>query len=758
MHAKSYRFSEYGYEHDNDYDNDNDPEPPMRRLLLLFLLCCVTLPGLAREPAHPRIGLVLSGGGARGAAHVGVLKVLEELRIPISAIAGTSMGALVGGVYASGMSAPEMERRLTGVDWDDLLLDDPPRQDWPIRRKLRDVQTPVDLSFGVDQGKVRLPGGALAGQKVELFFSDLLRGSEALRSFDDLPIPFRAVATNLENGDPRVFDSGPLPQVLRASMSVPGVFAPVELQGTLYVDGGLVRNLPVDVARRMGVDLVIAVNLGGSYLPREELHSVIGVMAQMLAILTEQNVKQSLQELRPGRDILIAPDLGSIGSSDFSRVAEAIGAGEAAGRAAAARLRHLSLSPADYAAWRARRDRSATDRAPIAAVEVTGLTHVNPDLFAPLVDHQQGRPLDRERLKTDIQAIYGRADFANLNYDLDPLDGTNRLLIQAHEKPWGPGYFELGFGAASDFKGDERFGLRASYRRTWINRLGAEWFTTAQIGDAMGLYSEFFQPFTVARTAFVVPGIGIGSTPLSVFRNGTRISEYNLLRSALGLDLGATLAGGNAELRVGLSLGTVTPERDTGEPVLTEHSVNESGPRASLRYDTLDSPVLPREGQRLTLELRAPEPALGADLGYRRAAARWTGAVSRGDHTLVGRAELGRGFGAPMPYYDQFALGGFMHLSGYAEDELRGNQVAFGSLAYYRRLPDLTPSWARGLYVGGSLEAGSLEETDPLYTQPGSRFAGSLFVGLDTLIGPAYLALGLTGDGEGTGYIMIGFP
>ena len=194
----------------------------MRRLFLFLLLCAFALPGLAREAGHPRIGLVLSGGGARGAAHVGVLKVLEELRIPISAIAGTSMGALVGGTYASGLSPEEMERRLTTADWDVLFVDEPPREDWPIRRKDQGMRPTWDFSLGVNAKGVQLPKGALAGQKVELFFADLVKGADGVRNFDDLPIPFRAVATDLEDGGMKVFDSGPLPEVMRASMSVPG--------------------------------------------------------------------------------------------------------------------------------------------------------------------------------------------------------------------------------------------------------------------------------------------------------------------------------------------------------------------------------------------------------------------------------------------------------------------------------------------------------------------------------------------------------
>jgi len=736
----------------------------MRCWLLLLLCCITTLPGFAADAPHPRIGLVLSGGGARGAAHVGVLKVLEELRIPISAIAGTSMGALVGGVYAGGMSAAEMERRLTTADWDNLLLDDPPRQTWPIRRKQLDLQPSVDLTVGLDKGRIKLPGGALAGQKVENFFSALIAGTEAVPTFDDLPIPFRAVATDLEDGGMKVFDAGPLPEVMRASMSVPGVFAPVEIGKHIYVDGGLVRNLPVDVARRMGVDLVIAVNLGDTLLPRDRLQSVVGVMTQMLAILIQANVEDSLAQLRPDEDILISPDLGSISSSDFKRAAEAIRRGAAAARAAAPALQRLSLSPAAYAAWRAARAQSTTDEAPIAAVEIAGLTRVNPALFAPLAAHQQGQPLDRARLESDIQTLYGLGDFKNINYDLNPLSAAspsgdrNRLLIRAHEKPWGPGYLSFGLGVSTDFKGDDRYGLRATYRRPWINRLGGEWLTTAQIGNLMGVHSEFYQPLAVDRRFFVAPSLSIGMAPLSVFKLGTRIASYELVRDAIGLDLGSTLPGGNAELRIGAFLGTATPKRDTGFPEIPEQSMNESGLRVAFRYDTLDSATLPRRGNRVVLDLRAPEPVMGADLDFQRVSGHWTAAYSIGVHTLVSRAEFGAGFGDEMPYYDQFALGGFQRLSGYAVDELRGDRMAFGSLTYYYRLTQLKLPLTRGVYVGGSLEVGTLEDTEPALTAPGTRFGSSLFLGVDTVIGPAYLGIGISGEGDGTGYISIGWP
>ncbi len=733
----------------------------MRRLFLLLLLLLplwgMTLPAVARDASHPRIGLVLSGGGARGAAHVGVLKVLEELRIPITAIAGTSMGALVGGVYASGVAPAEMERRLTTANWDELFVDEPPRQNWPIRRKDQGLRPTWDFSLGVNEKGVQLPRGALAGQKVELFFADLVQGADGVRSFDDLPIPFRAVATDLEDGGMKVFDSGPLPEVMRASMSVPGLFAPVAIDNHLYVDGGLVRNLPVDVARKMGVDLVIAVNLGSGYLPREDLGSVVGVLGQMIAILTEQNVQRSLKELRKGKDVLIVPDLGDITSSGFSRAADAIKTGEVAARAAAPQLKRLSLSPEAYAVWRAGRPAPATDAAPIAVVDVQGFKRVNPEVFAPLIAHQEGRPLDRHRLEADIQDLYGSGDYDGINYRIEQRDGKEVLVVAATEKSHGPGYLSFGLNFSSDFQGDNFIGIRGTYRRTWINSLGAEWLATAQIGNVLDLYTEFYQPLRVDRAWFVAPYAGIGRAPLNVFRDGNRIARYDLTRAVAGIDLGATL-GDYAELRVGVSGGSADMALDTGDPSLPEGQDNESGLRAAFRYDTLDSAFVPRQGNRLTLDLFSPQPTLGAANSYNRLEGNWSGAWSFGNHTLVGRARLGGTLGGDLPYYDEFAVGGLFDLPGYATGELRAGQIAYGGLAYFHRLSTLKPPIGRGVYAGVSLEGADLQDSFQGLTPSGTRFGSSVFLGADTWLGPAYFGLGVNGDGDAAAYLQLGKP
>ena len=735
----------------------------MRRLLLLLFVGLMALGGLtpvaqAGDATYPRIGLVLGGGGARGAAHVGILKVFEEMRIPIHAIVGTSMGSLVGGIYASGVSPEEMERRLTAMDWNQLFVDDSPREDWPIRRREQSMQPEFDFTIGVKDGKVQLPGGAIAGQKVQLFFSDMVRDADGIDDFDDLPIPYRAVATDLEDGGMKVFDSGPLPEVMRASMSVPGIFTPTVIDDRIYVDGGLVRNVPIDVVRRMGVDVVIAINVGGGYLPRDQLQSIIGVMGQMVAILTEQNVQRSLKEIRPGKDILITPDLGDIGSGDFDRAGDAIKVGEAAARAAAPQLRHLSVSPEAYAAWRASHPSAVPDTAPIDEVSVEGLTWVNPALFKPLVDAQEGRPLDPDKLDKEIERLYGRGDFQNINYHLDRSGGKNRLVINATEKPWGPGYLSFDLGFSTDFKGDGLFGMRATYRRTWINSLGAEWFTTLQVGKPSEFYTEFYQPFSVDRSAFIAPSLGIFQSPVNVFKDGGRIARYDLTRSTFALDLGGTLFDGNAELRLGAMLSAATVSLDTGDPSLPDGTNNETGLRASFIYDTLDSAFAPRQGNRIALGLRSPQPAMGAEVSFNRATADWAGAYTFGANTLVGRAELGSALGADMPYYDQFPLGGFQHLSGYATDQFRANQLVFGSLTYYRLLTTLPPPLGRGVYFGASLEAGDLRDTVQALGDPGTLFGASVFLGADTWLGPAYFGLGVTGDGDGAAYLMLGKP
>ncbi|WP_295442161.1 patatin-like phospholipase family protein [uncultured Thiodictyon sp.] len=714
---------------------------------------------------RPRIGLVLSGGGARGSAHIGVLKVLEKMRIPVDVVVGTSMGSLVGGSYAAGLSPQELERRVTEVNWDTLFNDDPPRKEWPARRKQASANPTWDFTVGVHNGKLKLPPGAISGEQVQLFFNDLVKGAETVQTFDQLPIPFRAIATNLENGEMHVFDHGPLPVAMRASMSVPTLFAPMQWDGNLYVDGGLVRNLPIDVARDMGVDVIIAVNLGSGYLPRDELGSIVGVTGQMIAILTEQNVKVSLKQIDPARDVLIVPDLGDITSSDFNRAKEAIETGVTAADKMKAKLARYSVSEAEYAAWQQTRFGPGHPAEHIGDVRIEGLVRVNPEVFDGLVAEQKDRLLNRARLTQDIEKIYGRGDFERISYRFQPTKGGRDLLIvNAVEKSWGPGYLGLGLGLSSDYKGDGIFGLRVTYDQTWVNRLGAEWSTDLTLGNAPRLYTEFYQPLDLDRSAFVAPFLDLNQTLESMFQGKQRIARYDVTRARIGTDLGTTLHG--TEVRAGLYLGQTRVNLDTGAPALPNAKITDSGVRGRLLYDTLDSAGAPRFGTRISLELLNPLTEMGANLSYTRAMLHYDTAYSEGLNTLALKLKGGASFGTQMPYYDQFPLGGFLNLSGYANDQFRANNMAFGALIYYRKIASLSPPIGRGLYLGASLEAGWLSvgaATNPntgqrvVLSKEATRISGSVFFGSDTWIGPAYLGLGINGSG-GTVYVLIGRP
>jgi len=737
-----------------------------------FLLACVLLLAALSTPSagrttddRPRIGLVLSGGGARGAAHVGVLKVLEELRIPIDAVVGTSMGSLVGGGYASGLSPDEMERRIVAVDWSELFTDDPPREHWPIRRKAEAANPSWDFSVGLKNGEVHLPKGTMSGQKVQLFFADLVKNADRIDNFDDLAIPFRAVATNLENGTMEVFSSGSLAEAMRASMSVPGLFTPMEINGRIYVDGGLVRNLPIDVARGLGVDVIIAVNLGSSYLPREQLSTIVGVAGQMIAILTEQNVEESLRQLDPEKDVLIVPDLGDMGSGDFDESRSAIALGERAARAASPRLRHYSLGESEYESWQdsrsARRD-PPVDR--IDEVRISGTKHVNPEIFSSLDTLIGERRVDQDQVAAEIQRVYASRDFERISYRFDTGEGKNLLIVDALEKSWGPGYVSLGLGLRSDNEGENVYGLRASYRRPWLNDRGAEWSSALTVGNETRFYTELYQPFSVEHPGFVVPYVELGSAPLSVFVGDNRIARYDILRARVGADIGAN-TGESSMLRGGLYFGSSKADLDTGDKQLDGRVRWDSGFRAEFLHDTLDSTYAPSRGDMFRLELAAPLEALGAESEYSRLGASWIHAKRIGDDRLVGMLRGGTSFGAVMPYYEQFAHGGFLNLSGYAFDQFRGNDSVLGGLIYYRKIADLTPPLGRGLYLGGSMEIGRQwnalvrGETQVLRLNPTkTRYGGSLFFAADTWLGPFYVAWGLSGEGNSTVYVLLGQP
>jgi NTE family protein len=343
-------------------------------LCLVFIVCLVSVPveATADQPiplARPRIGLVLSGGGARGIAHIGVIKVLEEMKIPIDCVAGTSMGAIVGGLYASGYSPAEMEKIVTGIEWNEAFKDKPSPQELSFRRKQDAADYMIDFDLGFKNGHFQIPKGLIQGQNLNMILKYMLFHTEDIHDFNKLNIPFRAVAADIETGNPVVLQSGELVKAIRASMSIPAVFAPVEIDGKILVDGGIANNIPVDVVRQMGADVLIVVDIGTPLRTRENLVSTVSISSQVMTILIQRNSMEQIAKLRPG-DIHIAPLLGDIGTGDFLRAPESLMIGQAKARSMKPLLQRLSLDEKDYHAYLVRQRKSPPEQPKIDYVRI----------------------------------------------------------------------------------------------------------------------------------------------------------------------------------------------------------------------------------------------------------------------------------------------------------------------------------------------------------------------------------------------------
>ena len=717
------------------------------------VLVCVSFAVSAAE--RPRTCLVLSGGGARGAAHIGVLKVLEEYRVPIDCIAGTSMGALVGAAYSTGFSVSEMETLVTDLSTDVLFKERPPRQELSVRRKQEDQLNLVGPEIGVRDGEFFLQKGFASGVQLETVLRKLSR-ARGYQRFDELPIPFRAVATDLVTGHLVVFGEGDLANVMRASMSVPGFIAPTEIGDMLLIDGGLTNNLPVNIAREMRADVIIAVNLGTPLLKRDQLGSIVGVSAQMIFILTEQNVQASIATLT-GRDVLIEPELGDYSFGDFDHMSKTIPIGEAAARKKLGFLRRLTVSPEEYAAHRAKqRAHPPQDMKIVDAIRFDDLRRVNPLYLATLLDTKTGVPVDPAVLDSDLRRLYGTGDFESINYRLADEDGKHVLAIQAVEKAWGPGYLRFGVGLSYDYEGDSYFQLLASYRRTWLNRLGLEWRTDLQLGRTTGIASELYQPLAVNGVFFVAPRIEAQQQLLDIYEGNRRLARFLFRHTRVGVDLGTQFTR-FGETRIGLVKGVLDARVQTGPPDANLDLVRQGAFTAKVFFDQFDSTSFPRSGFAGRVEVFGSRPGLGAQDDYTKYWAIADAAHSVGDNTFMLGGAIGRRSGrAALPEYDLFSWGGFLHLSGYPTGALVGDDLQFARFMYYRKLARQT--LLEGVYAGFSLEAARMR--GPLVPDNPTDWikAGAVFLGLDTPLGPLYIGVGRASPGFNALYLYLGKP
>ncbi len=726
------------------------------RFVASLCMCALLIAApLRAAESELRIGLVLSGGGARGAAHVGVLKLLDDLGVRVDAIAGTSMGAVVGGLYASGLSGREIEQIMTSVNWADAFRDRPPRTELTFRRKAEDQNFLVKLPLGLRGGKFLLPKALVQGQKLNQILRRLTLPVANIRNFDELPTRFRALATDLETGAPVVLRDGDLALAMRASMSAPGLFAPVEIGGRLVVDGGLSANLPVDVAHALDVDILIVVDVGFPLQSRRELQSVTNITNQMLAILVRHNSDEQRAKLTT-KDVIIDPALGQASSFDFSALRNAIEIGATAAERSRPRLAALASDPSSYASWLAARTQRRGALPRIDYVKVAGSAQGYDPVLHAFFDDFIGQPLDPARLSRAVTELYGQGNLETLDYQLETSGSRTGIALDAQRNSWGPNYVRFGLNLQDDFSGNTSFNAAARFKLAELNRRGAEWIWDLQLGGRPHIATEWYQPLDLQSRWFLLPRAKFEVSNLPQLQGQKRVAEYRVHTYEVGLDLGRQLSNWG-ELRAGVQRVKGYTRVRIGDPGLAAGHFDVREWFARFSFDKLDDVNFPRHGESFTLEWNGERTDLGSSAGANLLKADWLLARSRGRNTGVLWMSAGANLTSNPQIRTLFPLGGFLNLSGLAPDSIAGRHFAVARGLYFRQIGRGGEGFLNvPTYAGLSLELGNVWDSRHEITVASARRNASLFLGLDTLLGPVYLGSGFDSKGDTAFYLFLG--
>lgn len=723
-------------------------------ILLLSHLCrCETVNAADDKPneRRPKIGLALSGGAAFGIAHVGVLKALEELQIPIDYVAGTSMGAVVGGLYCSGRSPEEIDDWIRHADWDFLLSDSIPRESESFRTKQRRFDTNQGIAFNVSREGLKLPAGLIRGRNIMATLRELTIPVRNVHDFDRLPVPFRAMTTDIETGNLVVLRNGDLVESMRASMSVPAVFTPVVIRGQQLADGGMANNLPIDVVQAMGADVVIAVDASEQLKKSSQLDTAPSIATQVVTIFVQKQMKSQIARLGPN-DVLLRIKLDDLGAMDFKKAPQVIDAGYQQTLQTRGRLAHLSVGKDAYQQYLSRQ------RIPRGKpVMVSFLTVQTPD---GNFEHRLSHPMEFdvksmhpfERLQTLIGDLGEMQKYEVGDYEVSERAGNYGLIVKAQKKRSGPAYLNFGFDLAYSSNDDTDFSLLLSYRMTELNSLGGEWSNYLSVGETTRVETEWYQPIDWQRRIFFAAHALFGSDYIRGRTGDGDPLRFRLQEESAGLDLGARLwqAG---ELRVGYNRGIGRIMERLSPEKLPSH-FDRGWMHASLVIDTLDSGSFAQHGLYSRTSLIVSREELGASDNYTRVEGQFFAPLTFGKNTIVPRvsASLKLG-GGHVPIYDQVPLGGFLNLSGLRRGSLYDDSMALAELVYYRKIADLTPAMGRGVYAGFSMEAG--EVWNDHFRFENTTLAGSIFVGADTFLGPLSFGVGLAEGGNAAAYLQL---
>ena len=725
----------------------------MNSLRRLLLAAIVVLCSVGSADARPRVGLVLGGGGARGAAHLGVLQVLKEKRIPVDCVAGTSMGALAAGAFAVGLDADEIVAELDKANWQDMFEDNPDYSNMNYRNKTISRAFLPGLEMGVSAKGVRSLPGVVDGEKIKLFFNQLVRANLGEQRIERLGLPLSIIATDIGTGEKVVFREGSLTKAMRASMSVPGLVAPLDYQGRKLVDGGLVDNLPVVEARdRCQADVLIAVNVGSPLLKAEEVGSLLTVAAQMVNILTEQNVAESLKQLHAA-DIYLQPDLAGIAAADFERFREAASRGREAALRVDDRLAALAVSPAEYDAWWKRVMQSRPDDNPVIdQIEITGQKRVPPDYVDRHITVRPGEPMDTAELEGNLLRMYGDGHFESVDYTLLRNRDKNILRVTPTEKTWGPDYLRFGLNLESAMNAESTYNLRAAYHRTWLNPLGGEWLTTVQVGNAPGISTDFYQPLDRRQRFFLQPSFSYASRTYNVHQNNRRIAQLDVREADLNL-LGGVNVGLLGPVKFGWQERYRRNEIGIGMPMLSAESRRFGGWLTSIDFDQMDRLYAPTRGWSARGNYFS-----SAGEGYGRAELDLRGAYPVRDIVLLGRLYGAAATRGTLPGYDAASLGGFLNLSGFVKDQMLGDSALYGHMRAEKIVGHMPLGLRGDLRVGLALEAGRVDRRYTETQLQGWQRSTALYLGGETPLGMMYLGLGHAPNGMTNVFVFVGTP
>jgi NTE family protein len=733
----------------------------IRVYLSLAALVLGSIPSFGQEPAagttpkkHPTLGLVLQGGGALGLAHVGVITWLEEHHIPVNYVAGTSMGGLVGGVYATGRNAAEVREVVKSINWDQVMSGQTPFDDLSFRRKEDHRDYPNSLEFGLRKG-LQFPEGFNSGQQVSLILDQVALPYSEIQSFNDLPIPFACVATDLVTGKPRVFRSGSLSLALRSTMSLPGIFTPVRTKDAIYADGGLLENIPIDVAKQMGAGVTLGVHLEEAPLPPDASLSSFAVLGRSISVMISANELRSMEDV----DLLISVPLQKYGSLDFDKADEIIKAGYDAAAAKATMLMTLSVDDATWNQYLAERAARRLTTPPIPTfVAVDGVNgHLSKRVEKQMAE-VVGKPVDYDQLDDEIMHLKGIGRFSNLSYEMVERNGQQGLVVKTEENTYGPPIVRPLILVDGSSLNNVTFNLGARFTFLDIGGFRSEWRTDVIAFSQYAIRSEYYHPFTPLTHWFVAPR-GLGeNNPFYLYDDNKLVSIFRRTDVGGAVDFGYQF-GTTGELRFGYDGGWEKFSRQIGNPnELPSFSGAYGGPDVQYKLDRLDDAVIPRAGQNLQANFHWSNTSPYVTNQYpvlEVASQNYFRLNEPGSVFLNGYGGTTFNYETGLP---QFSLGGSQRLVSYGTNELLMDKYFLFQLGYIRQLARLPPLLGSGIYFLGLYEAAQVYGPPHTQVNLASGFPTDAAAGLvvNTIFGPVEAAYAYGDTGHHKFFFRIG--